>query len=558
MRIKILSLPKHNFADGGDTGNGITIFKGIKHGQFGLDGIPQGIAADGLPNYVEGGGFDKNGNPLEGEIKYKDYIYSARLKPSKSLLKEFNLPDKYAGKTFAEVADILQKESENRPNDPISKTTLDEWMSRLAGAQEEYKAKAEQRRLAKAIDSMSNEEKAAIMSSLVQSMPQQEGIDLGQPVYANGGGIHIAPSKKGTFTAAAKKHGKSVQAFASQVLANKENYSPAMVKKANFARNAKKFKHADGGHLFPDGGYPWEIGYIYGNDIYNNRYTKPIINPTIIPTTITIPEGDTSLPSNPVRKLTFDNTPLPKETLGPEAEGNLDAALAGLVDKDYQGKVNTNLLTQRLGESLRYTPVLGAAEAMLRSALQPKDFSVGNIDRQLAAQIGPIGTPHISGFETPHLLDPNLTYSNNLAILARQLDDVRHNPALTSYVVSEMQKKQALDNFNWQQANNAERQRVATNNLGINKFNAQLTQADNQLNNARQIAKLNLLEKAALADDASKEAWANMYNTTRENFFNQLGNVGRDTWNRNQRDRLLNALGHEGLLELFKAGYKIS
>ena len=64
--------------------------------------------------------------------------------------------------------------------------------------------------------------------------------------FASGGKIHIAPSKKGTFTAAAKKHGKSVQAFASQVLAHKENYSPAMVKKANFARNAAKW-HGDGG-----------------------------------------------------------------------------------------------------------------------------------------------------------------------------------------------------------------------------------------------------------------------------------------------------------------------
>jgi len=65
--------------------------------------------------------------------------------------------------------------------------------------------------------------------------------------YAAGGGIHIKPSKRGTFTAAATKHGKSVQGYASQVLANKGNYSPAMVKKANFAKNAAKWKHADGG-----------------------------------------------------------------------------------------------------------------------------------------------------------------------------------------------------------------------------------------------------------------------------------------------------------------------
>lgn len=70
--------------------------------------------------------------------------------------------------------------------------------------------------------------------------------------YGTGGTIHIKPSKRGTFTAAAKKHGKSVQAFASQVLANKDNYSPAMVKKANFARNASKWKHAFGGMITPD------------------------------------------------------------------------------------------------------------------------------------------------------------------------------------------------------------------------------------------------------------------------------------------------------------------
>lgn len=53
----------------------------------------------------------------------------------------------------------------------------------------------------------------------------------------DGGGIHIKKSRKGTFTAAATKHGKGVQEFARQVLANKDNYSSAMVKKANFARN---------------------------------------------------------------------------------------------------------------------------------------------------------------------------------------------------------------------------------------------------------------------------------------------------------------------------------
>lgn len=67
---------------------------------------------------------------------------------------------------------------------------------------------------------------------------------------AEGGSIHIAPSKRGTFTAAATKHDMGVQEFASKVLANKGNYSSTMVKKANFAKNASKWKHCLGGYLF--------------------------------------------------------------------------------------------------------------------------------------------------------------------------------------------------------------------------------------------------------------------------------------------------------------------
>ena len=62
-------------------------------------------------------------------------------------------------------------------------------------------------------------------------------------VFKDGGSIHIAPSKRGTFTAAATKHGMGVQEFASKVLRNKEDYSPSLVKKANFARNASKWNH---------------------------------------------------------------------------------------------------------------------------------------------------------------------------------------------------------------------------------------------------------------------------------------------------------------------------
>lgn len=56
--------------------------------------------------------------------------------------------------------------------------------------------------------------------------------------------IKIKPSHRGKFTAWAKRHGfKSVSSAASHVMANKSKYGPGVVKMANFAKNAKKWKH---------------------------------------------------------------------------------------------------------------------------------------------------------------------------------------------------------------------------------------------------------------------------------------------------------------------------
>lgn len=64
------------------------------------------------------------------------------------------------------------------------------------------------------------------------------------------GGIHIDPKNKGKFTEAAKRRGMGVQEFANKVMANKEDYSPLLVKRANFAKNAAKWE--DGGMYSSD------------------------------------------------------------------------------------------------------------------------------------------------------------------------------------------------------------------------------------------------------------------------------------------------------------------
>lgn len=55
--------------------------------------------------------------------------------------------------------------------------------------------------------------------------------------------IHIKKSKEGSFTAWAKKKGMSVSQAISAGLKSK---NPAIRKKANFARNARKWNHKGG------------------------------------------------------------------------------------------------------------------------------------------------------------------------------------------------------------------------------------------------------------------------------------------------------------------------
>ena len=67
--------------------------------------------------------------------------------------------------------------------------------------------------------------------------------DINKYNYNSGKDIRIKPSKRGTFTKAAKQHGMSVQGFANRVLRNPSKYSASMRKKANFAHNAASWKH---------------------------------------------------------------------------------------------------------------------------------------------------------------------------------------------------------------------------------------------------------------------------------------------------------------------------
>jgi len=133
--MNFLNASRDVYAEGGpiqygsNFNNGVNIINtGGRHEENSYGGVQQGIAPDGLPNLVE-----------EGEVIYKDFVLSNRLK----MPKQFKSKYRFGGTTYAEAAKIAQKESENRPNDPISKRGLDRNMELLAQKQEEEKIKNE-------------------------------------------------------------------------------------------------------------------------------------------------------------------------------------------------------------------------------------------------------------------------------------------------------------------------------------------------------------------------------------------------------------------------------
>lgn len=140
MAVFALNAAKWKHADGGelhthggDFTNGITfIDNGGSHEANPFEGVQMGIDPQGVPNLVE-----------EGEVIFNDYVFSDRMKLPKKLKEKYNIK----GETFADAAKELSRESEERPNDPISKRGLQAFMSALANGQEEMRIKDEDRKM---------------------------------------------------------------------------------------------------------------------------------------------------------------------------------------------------------------------------------------------------------------------------------------------------------------------------------------------------------------------------------------------------------------------------
>lgn len=131
------------------------INEGGSHEENPNGGVQVGVDQEGTPNMLE-----------EGEPVYNDYVYSDNITAEKDILEKYNIPAKYAGKLYSKIADAFVDEAEDRPNDPISNNGLNAMLVRLADAQEEQKAIAQQKELEEQLANMTPEELDALEAML--------------------------------------------------------------------------------------------------------------------------------------------------------------------------------------------------------------------------------------------------------------------------------------------------------------------------------------------------------------------------------------------------------
>ena len=481
---------------GADWTNGITIIdNGGSHESNPFEGVPMGIADDGQPNLVE-----------EGEVIFNDYVFSNRLRVPKAVREKYKLRG-VKDMTFADAAKKAQKESEERPNDPISQRGLEDIMYKLMVEQETLREQRQSRK------------------------------------YAEGEDIHIKPSKRGTFTAAASKHDMGVQEFASKVLANPDNYSLAMRKKAQFAKNASKWKHAYGGimgRMFEgDGDEPQSLVLLpNAEQLYPwSEPTTPVVSAPKLTPMQQIARDKTAARTDGYTVSVTDNgtnfqlTPPVTKTNGTDGTDGTRKGLS--YDWGSRGLAG-----------LRFVPAIGAGIGVFSDLMgwtNRPDYSSADSILNAADSIGDVHYTPIGDYMKYTPLD-RLFYANQLGAQAgatrRSILNTsggNRGAAMAGLLAADYNAQGQLGNL-FRQAeeyNLGQRERVATFNRATNMFNAENKLKAQIANRVTAKIRVDAAAKAAALRNAVDERVGAARSANLTNLFNSLGDIGREAFTMN-------------------------
>lgn len=379
--------------------------------------------------------------------------------------------------------------------------------------------------------------------------------------YKMGGGIHIKKENRGKFTDYCG--GKVTEEC---IKKGKNSSSPAVRKRATFAANARKWKHADGGPLESNGIiWPSELMFInnggtheqnpnegvqigvdnegvpnlveegeviYGDYVFSNRLKVP----KEVRKELKLGKKDITF-ADAVEKFAKESEERPNDRISELGlRANLDKLIPvqeGIRNNKQSSEKNLFKNGGTSSSFLRYAPVVGNALALLSNKA---DYSNADLISRSIDNLPTIGYTPIGNYLSYNPVDIN--YMSNK--LASQSAATRRNILNTSagnrglanaaLLASDLNTQTALGDAHKQalEYNQAQRQQVEAFNRGTNQFNTEMGfRADTS--NA-DIAKTKL--SARMQEANMREQIANQSiiakSTNLTNLLDNLGAIGKE------------------------------
>lgn len=569
--------------NGADFSNGqIIVGNGGTHEENPYEGVPMGTDTAGVPNLVE-----------QGEVIFGNYVFSNRLFADGGLLESFNLPKSYDGYSFAAIAEKLGNESEERPNDPISKRGLLSSMSRLQQAQETVRQHSQVSQESTqykgggglTIDDVNNSPIATVVKLL-----DPTGVSSWYDVYSAGKDMYKNPSWSNAGSLALESFGaipligkagkaiKGAMKLGTKLYAKKaaEKYGldltdditrslidQAVIRTPGFSKdtydtvkyrrqkgNKKGNKKAHGGRmgtLFDGfGPYPNHLLTINDSSVPEGTMFDPISNRYVF-------TGYQDSDANP---LNFGSGITPSgewveepkymaraaaKRAGHYVGDSLDAYMKDPVENPNYYKGNNN----KSAAYLRYAPVIGAAIGLGQNLFSKPDYTSADAILEAAKQAGnytPIGYTPIGNYLQYRPFDKSF-YINKLNAQAgatRRAIMNTTNPSRNAALLAADYNAQGKLGDLARQAeeyNLAQRQAVETFNRGTNQANAEMglkaAMANQEAELKARSSKLSGIAQAMAVRDAVDARRGASMSANLTNFFNSLGDIGREEYSRN-------------------------
>lgn len=503
---------------GGIFSNGIvSIGNGGTHEQNPYEGVQFGIDSEGIPNMVE-----------EGEVIWQDYVFSNRLKPTK----EFKDTYKIKGETFADAANEMQKESEERFNDSISKRGLNDSMMKLMLEQEKVRSTSKRNTSNNMFDKggkKTNKSKSDTLdtSSMVNSVLEHD-------YYVNQLGYRTV------------EEGKRLERdFKTQkVIEDITGGSDPLTLEDIFSvfRKDKKYKTGRNKNNKFNSGGGLNVPFMHnGKTITNEEFLKLVNSGKA--------QVDYKYFTNPkapsLREAVGKTTiaPLPKVSVTNNLKKALDLetkrALTPPVSTIKTLSYDTNITDTPASRNswLRYAPVLGSSLGVLLDAFgvtNKPDYTNANIIRD-SYNVTPIGYNPLNDYISYRPFDVNY-YSNKLAQQsaatksAIQNQVINSGAAIAGLLASDYNAQTQLGGL-FRQAeeyNQAQKERVSGFNRQTNAMNSEMDMKASLANQkAEELRLKSALAQAQLREHNDATASASR-SANLTNLFDNLGAVGKE------------------------------